>query len=406
LDYRRLTPILIIVFVNFLSATLVLPALQLFASSRFDAPAPLITLIGTSYFIAQFLAGPILGRWSDWRGRVPVLLISLLGTTLSFLWLPLANSLWMLFAARILDGLTGGNIIVAQAYITDITPREQRTRALGLVFAAFGLGYIVGPALGGILAQFGETVPFYAGALLSLLTVVLCALTVRESLPADARLERRLTDRKLRPQDVLGNRYLLLVMALAFFAQFSLSFLQQTFSLYGEQVIFVGQSYESVLLGVGILLTAIGIGQFVTQLVLIQPLIRRWGEPTLVMIGTVLRGFGMVSVVFFDSPWLIGGVSLLAFAIGSGLMMPCLQSLSTTAVADDLRGGVLGVYHSATSLGVIIGSALSGVLFEAAPWLPYIVGGVILLLLFMPARVLTHMSRPPTAPAQPAEAVW
>ncbi|MBL8163434.1 MAG: MFS transporter [Anaerolineae bacterium] len=390
MDRRRLIPIFIIVFVNFLGGTIVLPVLPLYATGHFGASPEAVTLLIASFFAAQFLAGPLLGRLSDQHGRVPVLLISQIGTVISFIMIGTAQSLAMLFAARILDGITGGNVIVAQAYVTDITPREKRTRALGLIFAAFGLGFIFGPAMGGLLARyFGETSPFYVGAAISLLTVILTAVTLDESLTAEERLARREQSRKLRVQDVTGNFSLILLLGIAFIAQFSFSLFQSTFALYSEQAIFPTYSVDDVKLGVGLMLTAIGVGQFMTQIVLIQRLVSRLGERWLVALGAGLRAFGLLSLLLLDSPWLIGAVSLLAFAVGSGLMMPSLQSLTTVTVSDDLRGGVLGVYNSATSLGIITGSAISGVLFAFDHRLPYIIGGSALA--FTALAGLVHM---------------
>ncbi len=158
---RRLVTILLIVFVGTLGGSMVLPIFPLYAQRRFNIDPSLITLLVSSYFIAQFFAGPKLGRLSDLYGRRPVLVISQLGTVLSFIMMGAAGSVWMLLAGRVLDGITGGNIIVAQAYITDITPREKRTESIGMIFAAFGLGFIFGPALGGIMSSlWGEQFPF------------------------------------------------------------------------------------------------------------------------------------------------------------------------------------------------------------------------------------------------------
>lgn len=386
---RRLIVIFLIVFVNFLGGTIVLPILPLYAQRHFDASPELVTLLNSSFFLAQFLAGPLMGRWSDKYGRVPLLIISQIGTVISFVMMGTAGSLTMLFAARILDGITGGNVIVAQAYITDITPREQRTRALGLIFMAFGLGFIFGPGLGGTLAAFfGETAPFYVGAAVTLVTVLLSWLVLKESLKPEQRAARRALGRNLTPADVTGNLPLLLILVIGFAAQFSFSMFQSTFALFGEAVLFTGQTPQEISLGVGLLLTAIGVGQFLTQLFLIQRLVKRWGEANLVVIGDVLRAFGVLSLVMFTSPLLVGPVSLIAFAVGSGLMMPSLQSLATVTVHDDLRGGVLGVYQSATSLGVILGSALGGVLFSVAPTRPFLIGGLLFLVILLPANLL------------------
>ena len=142
---RRLLTILLVVFVQMLGASLIFPVLPLYAQRRFNMSAEMITLLTSAFFAAQFLSGPYVGRLSDHYGRIPVLIVSQIGTVISFVMLAFAPSFAWLFFARILDGITGGNIIVAQAYITDITPREKRTESLGYIFAAFGLGFIFGP---------------------------------------------------------------------------------------------------------------------------------------------------------------------------------------------------------------------------------------------------------------------
>jgi len=157
---RRLTTILMIVFVQMVGASLILPILPLYAQDEFGLSPQAITLLAASFFAAQFLAGPYLGRLSDRVGRVPVLLVSQIGTVVAFISLGLAPAAWVLYAARILDGITGGNIIVAQAYVTDVTPPEKRSEALGMILAAFGISFFVGPALGGLaLRLFGPRIP-------------------------------------------------------------------------------------------------------------------------------------------------------------------------------------------------------------------------------------------------------
>jgi DHA1 family tetracycline resistance protein-like MFS transporter len=386
-ERRRYTAIFIIVLVNFLGATIVLPTLPLYASRHFDAPPHLITWLNTSFFIAQLLAAPLLGRLSDKYGRIPVLIVSQIGTVISFLMMGFAGSLEMLFLARILDGVTGGNVIVAQAYLTDISPREQRTRALGLVFAAFGLGYTVGPALGGALSIFGEHAPFFVAAAISLATVILTWRTLDESLSAEERLARR-HDVHLHPRELLANIPLMLIFIIAFFAQASMSMMQSTFALYGEDVIFARLDRNMVGLGVGLLLGTVGVGQFLTQLVLIQRIVPRYGERRTVMIGAALRAFGLLSLTMFVSPFLVGPVSLVAFAVGSGLMMPSLQSLATTSVDERTSGAVLGIYQSCASLGIITGSAIAGALYAAQPTLPYLIGGLVFIGTLIPAGLL------------------
>jgi len=385
---RRLLVVFLIVFVNFLGGTIVLPTLPLYARRHFDAPDSAVTMLQAAYFAAQFLAGPFLGRLSDKYGRLPILIISQIGTFLSFVMLGLAPSLTWLFAARLLDGITGGNVIVAQAYITDITTKANRTRALGLIFAAYGLGLVAGPALGGVLSVFGEQVPFIVGAITSLATVILTSLVLRESLPVEERLARRKNRVAMRPRDILENRTLLLIIFTAFGGQFAFALFNSTFALFGEEVLFRDYDPQHVGLAVGLLLGGLGVGQLITQLILIQRLVDRFGERWLVVLGALLRGFSLLSLLVFRAPWLVGAVSMVAFAIGAGIMMPSLQSLTTTSVSEKISGGVLGVYQSGTSLGLILGSAIAGMLFDITPTTPYIVGGLMYLVVTIPAVLL------------------
>ena len=189
---RRLIVILLIVFVQIVGASMVLPILPLYATKRFGMSYETVTLLNASFFAAQFLAGPFIGRLSDKYGRVPVLVISQIGTVISFIMLGLAQDVTMLFFARILDGITGGNIVVARAYVVDITPKEKRTEALGYIFAAFGAGFVFGPALGGILAgSFSYEVPFFLGALAAAVVVMITWFVLDESYTPEMRAENK-----------------------------------------------------------------------------------------------------------------------------------------------------------------------------------------------------------------------
>jgi DHA1 family tetracycline resistance protein-like MFS transporter len=194
---KRLVTILLIVFVQMVGASMILPIIPLFAKNEFEMSATLITLLVASFYAAQFIGGPILGRWSDRIGRVPVLVVSQVGTVVSFVMFGMAGAVWVLFAARILDGLTGGNIVVAQAYVTDITPKEKRAQALGLVFAAFGVAFFVGPAIGGILVGFGPRVPYFIAAVAAAAVVLLTVFTLDESMSAEERAEHHAVAEKL-----------------------------------------------------------------------------------------------------------------------------------------------------------------------------------------------------------------
>lgn len=391
---RRLITILLIVFVQMLGASMILPILPLYAKRQFGLTPETITLLVSVFFAAQFLAGPTIGRLSDNYGRIPILIISQIGTAVSFLMLAMAQGPVILFAARTLDGITGGNIIVAQAYVTDITPSEKRTQALGYIFAAFGLGFIFGPALGGVLsAEFGPRVPFIVAAFAATITVMLTWVTLDETLsPEQREANRRVRRGGLEPSAVIRNFPLLLIFAAAFIGQFAFGLLQSTFSLYAEAVLFPDAGEDTTNLGIGLLLAVVGGSQFTTQTFFLPKLHKLFGDSMLVIIGTILRTIGLVIFAIVTSPWL-GAFGSLFFAAGLGMMMPSLQSLTTRTVSDNVRGGVLGLYQSIISLSTIFSTAIAGLIFNVSPTTPYWIGVILSLISLIPAYVIWERAR-------------
>ncbi|MBK8986862.1 MAG: MFS transporter [Chloroflexi bacterium] len=405
---RRLLTVLLIVFVQMLGAAMIMPILPLYAQRAFGMSPQTITLLATSFFAAQFIAGPYLGRLSDKVGRLPVLIISQVGTAVSFLMLALAPSVAFLFVARILDGITGGNIIVAQAYITDITPREKRTQSLGYIFAVFGLGFIFGPALGGILsALFGPRIPYIFAAIAAAIVVLLTWFTLDETLsPEQREANRHFNKQSVGFAAIMRNSSLLLILLIAFVGQFGMGLLQSTFALFGEAVLFAGYNERMVNLGIGVLLTIVGMGQFLTQVFLLPRALKKYDEAWVLIIGLASRTLGLLIFAALSTP-LLGGAAALLFAMGVGLMMPPLQSLATITVADELRGGVLGVYQSTVSLSTIVSTAVAGTIFALNPNSPYWLGAALSLVVIFPALVLVRRTgagrRKPTAAAAPTD---
>jgi DHA1 family tetracycline resistance protein-like MFS transporter len=396
---RRLFTVLAIVFVQLAGAALILPILPLFAERQFNLHPASVSLLVSSFFIAQFFAGPLLGQLSDRYGRIPLLIISQLGSAASFFIMAAAGSAWLLFAARVVDGITGGNIIIAQAYVTDITPPEKRTEAFGYIYAAFGLGFIFGPALGGLLsAWFGSRIPFVVAGAAAVATAVSCLLleeTVKTGKTKAAssddtahapgmELAMRPQTIRLSPAQVMSNTPLLLIMAVGFVGQFGLGMVQATFALYAAAVLFRGAGVDATNLGVGLLLTVVGMGQFAAQTWLIRPLKERIGDARLVILGTLLRAAALLIWAVVSSPWLAAAGSLF-FAVGMGLTMPPLQTLATRTVDESLRGGVLGVVQSAVSLAIILSTAIAGVIFSAGATLPFWSGAILSLAAILPA---------------------
>jgi DHA1 family tetracycline resistance protein-like MFS transporter len=402
---RRLFTILLIVGVQMVGSAMILPILPIYARREFDMPVEVITLLNSAYFAAQFVAGPYLGRWSDRFGRVPILIVSQIGTALSFLLIALAPGAGVLFAARILDGITGGNIIVAQAYITDITPKEKRTESLGYIQAVFGLGFIIGPALGGILAaSFGPRLPYVFAAVAAFVTVLITWATLSETLSAEQRAANRTIGKSSGSvrQILTGNRILLLILVIAFVGQFGFGLLQSTYSLFAEEVIFAGVSAETALRWIGLLLAVVGFTQVVTQLVFLRPLLQRFDESWLVVAGNVFRGAGMIVFALLTLP-LYSMLGTAIFAVGMAISMPSLQSLSTATVSDELRGSVLGIYQSTISLSIIVSTAIAGIIYAYRVEMPFLLGGALSLLAIIPAIPLVNYQRKRRAEGAPTE---
>ncbi len=390
---KRLTTILLIVFVQMVGAALILPILPLYAQGEFGLSPQAITLLAASFFAAQFVAGPYLGRLSDRFGRVPVLIISQIGTVIAFIALGTAQAAWVLYAARIFDGITGGNIIVAQAYVTDVTPADKRSEALGLIFAAFGVSFFVGPALGGLAAQaFGPRVPYILAGVAALATVFITWRVLDESVDIASADHAGSRKPKLTARLVLSSSPILLTLTLGFVGQCVLGLLIGTYALFGEAVLFSTWEPDSVGFGVGLILAVVGLSQLFTQSVLLRPALRRFGELRLIEVGIMLRAAGMILISITSSPWLSAAGTAM-FAAGGGLTVPPTQSTATKAVPGNLRGGILGLYQSLASLGTIIATAIGGVLFAIDPFQPLRVAALLALGALLPAVGLRRSFR-------------
>lgn len=382
---KRLITILLIVFVQMVGASLILPIVPLFAKNEFGMSPMLITLLVASFYAAQFVGGPILGRWSDKVGRVPILIISQIGTVISFVMFGMAGAVWVLFAARLFDGITGGNIVVAQAYVTDITPKEKRAQALGLVFAAFGVAFFIGPVIGGLLVGIGPRVPYFAAAVAAAIVVLMTIFTLDESMTTREREEHQAVAERLSFSEALRVKPLMLALLIVFIAQLALGVVMATFALFGEAVLFTSNPE----LGVGILLAIVGFAQIVTQTALLGRAIVRFGETRVMSIAIVVRTTSLGLFAVATVVW-VAGIGSALFAVGSGLLLPTLQALATRSVGDSMRGGVLGVFQSTTSLAIIVSTAASGLLFAVSPHMPYIAAFVLSGLSLIPALMLVR----------------
>jgi len=354
------------VFIDLVGFGIVIPVLPFYAEGlRFNATPRTVGLLFASYSLMQLIFAPILGRLSDKYGRRPVLLISIIGTGIGFLILGFAKTLWMLFAGRILDGITGGNISTAQAYIADITSKEDRAKGMGLIGAAFGLGFVFGPAIGGILSRWGVEVPFLFAAGLCFANTILLYFRLPETVTPDhpARVSAAGGRGFSQLIQSLRNPRLGFVLSIYFLFIVAFSIMTTSFSLY--TMFRFGYDAQHT----GYLFTYVGILAVIVQGGLIGRLVKRFGELPLVIVGALLFA-GSLFAIPFVGPQTGGLLALLVggglFSIGNSLSGPSLTSLASKSAGPAEQGSVLGVTQSAASLARAVGPALAAVLIHSA----------------------------------------
>lgn len=392
----RLFTVLTVVFLDLLGFGLVIPLLPYYASN-YGANEAVQGLLVASYAAAQFIGAPLLGRLSDRFGRRPVLLLSIFGTFLSLLLLGVAQTLLILFISRILDGLTGGNISVAQAYIADVTDEKSRARGLGLIGAAFGLGFIIGPAMGGILSGVGATIdagadgaplgllwafalPAFVAAGLSFINMLQVYFTLPESLTPERRAEianqpgtqRRpaLSFTQLRAAFQRPNVGSLLHVR--FFYGLAFSMLQTVFAIYAAVQLGLDATQTAFVL------TYVGVLAVIVQGGLIGWLTSRFGEIELLFSSTIILAVGLLGWAFAPNvPVLL--IALIPISYSGGVLNTVINSTLTKAVTPQEVGGILGVSASLESLTRAIAPTVGGVLIaQFGSWSPGVVSAVIM----------------------------
>lgn len=354
------------VFIDLVGFGIVIPVLPFYAEgSRFNATPRTVGFLFASYSVMQLIFAPILGRLSDKHGRRPVLFISIIGTGIGFLILGFANTLWMLFLGRILDGITGGNISTAQAYIADITTKEDRAKGMGLIGAAFGLGFVFGPAIGGILSRWGVAVPFLFAAGLCFANALLLYFTLPETVTADhpARVSAARGRGLSQLITSLKDPRLGFVLIIYFLFIVAFSIMTTAFSLY--TMFRFGYDAQHT----GYLFAYVGILAVIVQGGLIGRLVKQFGELSLVIIGALLFA-GSLFAIPFVGPQTGGLMALLVggglFSVGNSLSAPSLTSLASKSVGPAEQGSVLGVTQSVASLARAVGPALAALLIHSA----------------------------------------
>ena len=342
---------------------IVVPILGRYAE-RFGASGLQVGLLFASYSLAQLICAPLLGRLSDRIGRKPVIILSLFGTAVGSLVTGAAGALWVLFVGRIIDGASGGSLSVAQAAVADISSPEQRPKLVGMMGAAFGVGFVLGPAIGGLAALGGPHVPFYVAAVLAGINAI--AALVR--LP-----ETRRADQQPRP-DVSRADHTPVLRRLAiigFVSMIAFTAFEATFSLFGNRRFGLEEgSSAAVFLGVGLVLVGMQGGAY-------GRLVERLGVGAVFRNGLVLVALGLL-VLAASTTWPVLILALLLLAVGQGCVSPAITTIVSERAPAHQRGQALGYQQSASAIARVIGPPVAGAMFDhiAIPS-PYIGGSVL-----------------------------
>ncbi|MBS1792171.1 MAG: MFS transporter [Acidobacteria bacterium] len=372
---KRIFPIFIVVFVDILGFSIILPLLPFYAGT-FNASDQLIGLLIASYSVCQFIAAPILGHLSDNHGRRPVLLYSQFGSFLGFILLGLAMKLpspliWM-FVARMIDGFSGGNLTVAQAYISDITPPESRARTFGMIIGgSFGLAFTIGPALGSLVSShFGYNITAYVAATISMTSILATTFLLPETQHRSDEVRPSGLAMYTRALDYLSISDLRPLLMIFFFMSLPFTIYTTMFPLFAKKQL--GFSVAQA----GYFLAFVGLLGVFWQVAMIGPTVNRFGEYKSMMFGLTASAVGLYYVVFVDVWWKLIFVALL-FSFGHGVSRPPLTSLISSTAPPNRRGGVFGAVTSLESISRIIGPILGGWLISVHPtWLGW-VGGLL-----------------------------
>ncbi|UCG24149.1 MAG: MFS transporter [Chloroflexota bacterium] len=442
LDFKRILPIFVIVLVDLLGLTIIIPLLPLYATS-FGASPLVIGLLGAAYPIMQFIGAPILGRLSDRHGRKPVLVISQIGTLIGFLMLGFATTLWMLFLSRIIDGISGANIATAQAAISDSTSEKTRTQGLGLIGAAFGLGFIIGPVIAFVSLAVSDNnyhIPAFVAGFFSLLSILLTAFWFEETLPAEQREEHKdRTSFSFRALiDAISHPTVGILLVLMFAQQLAFGGFEQLLALFTLSRLGLNASGNAVIfVYVGIIVVAVQGG-------LIGRWSRRFGDRRLIYSGLALLAVGLLAIgltvrqpppwysqaeveaeltadpdlpgetpptkeIAVDLPddssngwlgliWIL--IAMIPIAVGGGILQPAINSLITKRVDVVDIGGMLGISAAFLSAANAIAPIVGGALFQAiGPGAPFVFWSLLMAFLLVVAVRAIQPGREEAAPA-------
>jgi multidrug resistance protein len=352
-----LVVIFLTVFIDLLGFGIIIPLLPFYAE-HFGASALMVGLLSTSFSLMQFLFAPFWGRLSDRIGRRPVILIGLMGSAVSYALFALAASLPALFFARCLAGIAGANVSTAQAFIADVTTPENRAKGMGMIGAAFGLGFIFGPAIGGFLSHWGYAAPAWFAAAVSLANFGLAIVLLPESSPdAAERVARAAAGRVDTFRRAMTRRHLPQVLLVYFLVLTAFAAFEATFALYAER------QFAFTAVTIGYMFAWVGVVLATVQGMLVGRVVKRIGEARLVPLAVAVISSALVLIAFAGSvPALAAATGLLA--LGMGFNSPSMLSAISQLAHPADRGSTLGVSQSLGSLARILGPAWGGWAFD------------------------------------------
>ena len=371
----------VIVFINLVGFGIIIPLLP-FYGEHFDASPDQVTLLMASYSFAQFVSAPLWGRLSDKHGRRPILLISLAGTALGYVWLANAPDLSSLYLARAWGGIMAGSIACAFASMADITSENDRAKGMGLIGAAFGLGFIAGPAIGGILAgsdlaNTNFSLPSLVAAGFSGVALLFATIFLKESLTLELRSDissQTSAERWSRLNLTISRPEVRITLILTFMAVFVFAALEATFAMWTERTFGWGVAQN------GYIFAYTGVLSAIVQGTIVGPMSKKWGEPALIQQGFVALLIGLVMIPFSDTlEFLLIAMAIVTY--GFSLASPALSSRLSLQVSKKDQGTVLGIGRSASTLARAMGPMGSGYIFAflGKDW-PFFVGALLMFL--------------------------
>ena len=368
---RNLYILTFVLFVVMLGYGIIIPIFP-FYIEEMGAGGTELGLLTASYAVMRLIFGPIWGGLSDRFGRKPILLIGILGYVITMVWFGLANTLWMLFAARILSGiLSSATAPTTMAYIGDSSPEDERGGGMGLLGAAGGVGTIVGPVLGGFLATTSLSTPFFVAAGLALLSLILAIIFLPESHPTEEQSAKKEAIIDLRAWREAIFSPIGTLFTLTFISTCGLMIFANVFGLYALEKFNFGPE------DVGVMMMVLGLVSALVQGLLAGPVTKRWGDENIVKIG-LLGGAISYGLMLLANSYLTILLTTAIFALAVALQVPALTAL-TSRRATIPQGIAMGLSNSFVSLGRIVGPILGGLVLDINPSLPYISGAVIML---------------------------